>query len=102
MNISSNITSAILAGSLKNDSRTPGKTTIQPDENGLSDNVEFTSSARPSAELPPNSVNVILNSDDAETEAVYLKNAILALPALVLRSQANFSDSSPRANLQAV
>jgi hypothetical protein len=102
MNITSNIASAILAGCLKNGPWTPGKTTIQTDENGLSDNVEFTSSVRSTAELPSNSVNVILNSNDAETEAVYLKNAILALPALVLKSQANFSDSAPQANLQVV
>jgi hypothetical protein len=96
MNISSNISSAVVGGSIKSSSRIQGRSTIQPSGDAsvdYGDDVVFTGSATRKAGLPPNSIDVILNSDDAATEAVYLKNAILALPALVLRSQANLSFS---------
>jgi hypothetical protein len=95
MNISSNISAAVVASGIKGGHKTPGKPTVQPngetsaESSDSGEMVEFSDRASQQASGTASSLPSISDTSDAETETFYLKNVILALPALVLRGQAN-------------
>ncbi|MDD5349001.1 MAG: hypothetical protein PHQ12_02200 [Chthoniobacteraceae bacterium] len=95
MNISANISAAVIASGIKGGYRAPGKTAAS--SSGSADpveRVEFSDRATQETGDASFAANIISNSTHAEAETGYLKNVILALPALVLGSQANLMRES--------
>jgi len=102
MNISFNINAANLVGGLKGSQKAPGKSITESSPESASSSETFEVSGTQSQPESSSAVPSlpILNVGAAEQSAGFLKNVIIALPALVLRGQANIMQQSMQRLLQ--
>jgi hypothetical protein len=100
MNISANIHAAIVASGIKGGQRTPGKPSAQsgveaPAEPAdFAEKVAFSSRAAQQESGAAASAPGVFTAGTAEAEVGYLRNVIIALPALVLGAQANLAQET--------
>jgi len=102
MNISFNINAANLVGGFKGSQKAPGKSLAESSSESAPSSETFeVSGAQSQSESNAVAPSLpILNMSGAEQSVGFLKNVIIALPALVLRGQANIMQQSMQRLLQ--
>lgn len=96
MNISSNLSASVAANSFKSGQKAPGKPALPAGgessgefSDDPAETAVFAGRASQQTSDSNSTFPAISSVSDAESQVVFLKNVILALPALVLRAQAN-------------